>query len=240
MEHQGGLERRSRTLEEVAEHADDDVAALEFWQQISDSEPLPRRCRTRSLPRPCPAWPQDRDRRPAPRRECPVRSRRAGRDTPMFGIDGENGLLGESDRRLVQVGIGDADTGEVLPPEDQVKFEKPKTKASLLSTIVTSTSSGTSLDSTVASSRPAKPAPSMSTVFIAFRSPGIRRPFAWTGSARAATEVSHPRPRRHMKASSRSRRQREPMRQGRNSRPAKVPASLQSAKSWKKGIGPAP
>jgi hypothetical protein len=45
-------------------------------------------------------------------------------------------------------------------------FEKPNTKASLLSTMVTSTSSGTSSDNTVASSRPAMPAPSMSTLFI--------------------------------------------------------------------------
>ena len=63
-------------------------------------------------------------------------------------------------------------------------FEKPNTKASLLSTMVTSTSSGTSSDNMVASSRPAKPAPSMSTVFIrisvppaiANRSPD---PFLW-------------------------------------------------------------
>src|ERR1700722_1996339 len=73
-------------------------------------------------------------------------------------------------------------------------FEKPTTKASLLSTMVTSTSSGTPWDNTVASSRPAKPAPSMSTFFIESPFPRESATVRQIRSCEAA-EVLHARPR---------------------------------------------
>src|ERR1700722_8666379 len=51
-------------------------------------------------------------------------------------------------------------------PNIRSSFVKPNTKASLWSMIVTSTSSGTSSDSRVASSRTANPAPRITTLFM--------------------------------------------------------------------------
>src|ERR1700685_4661819 len=83
-------------------------------------------------------------------------------------------------------------------------FEKPNTKASLLSTMVTSTSSGTSSDNAVASSRPAKPAPSMSTVFIESPFPRESATVRQVGS-RSAAAVLHARLRTGLTGSRRGR-----------------------------------